>query len=105
MAAEQPRHPKIPLAAQTDSTEQQVKSGMTQEAIKQLSQSAGVISGSCSDFASALLDPFSGISVQIKAFYLHYQAKGLGQGFLMTVAGSITLILGFGYLLKYSINN
>ncbi|WP_300481048.1 DUF2339 domain-containing protein [Shewanella sp.] len=54
---------------------------------------------------AAIMAPFGAITEQIKSFYHHYQAKGLGPVFLMTVAGIITLTLGFGYLLQYSINH
>lgn len=54
---------------------------------------------------AAIMAPFVAIKEQVKGFYQHYQAKGLGPVFLMTVAGIITLTLGFGYLLQYSINH
>ncbi|GGP67864.1 hypothetical protein GCM10009347_36650 [Shewanella algicola] len=57
------------------------------------------------EFSSAALAPLSGLTDQARQFYQHYQTKGLGPVFLMTVAGIITLTLGFGYLLQYSINN
>lgn len=61
--------------------------------------------GNIGEFFSASLGPFSAVGEQLKAFYNHYQAKGLGPVFLMTVAGIITLTLGFAYLFQYSINN
>ncbi|MGI2171716.1 DUF2339 domain-containing protein [Shewanella sp. MF05960] len=57
------------------------------------------------EFSASALAPLSGLTEQAKSFYQHYQAKGLGPVFLMTVAGIITLTLGFGYLLQFSINN
>jgi len=36
--------------------------------------------------------------------YFHYQKQGKAPVFLMTVAGLITLTVGFGYLLQYSFN-
>ncbi|MGL5025516.1 MAG: DUF2339 domain-containing protein, partial [Shewanella oncorhynchi] len=54
---------------------------------------------------AAVMAPFTAVNEQVKSFYHHYQAKGLGPVFLMTVAGIITLTLGFGYLLQYSINH
>ncbi|MGI2206346.1 DUF2339 domain-containing protein [Shewanella oncorhynchi] len=54
---------------------------------------------------AAVVAPFVAVNEQVKSFYHHYQAKGLGPVFLMTVAGIITLTLGFGYLLQYSINH
>lgn len=77
------------------------KSGASTELAAQLSQSAAQLS----DSLISLLGPLSGIFNQIKSFYQHYQDRGQGPVFLMTVAGIITLTLGFGYLLQYSINN
>ncbi|AZG75072.1 DUF2339 domain-containing protein [Shewanella livingstonensis] len=57
------------------------------------------------EFSASAFAPFSGLTEQAKEFYKHYQSKGLGPVFLMTVAGIITLTLGFGYLLQFSINN
>lgn len=54
---------------------------------------------------ATVMAPFAAVNEQVKSFYHHYQAKGLGPVFLMTVAGIITLTLGFGYLLQYSINH
>ena len=54
---------------------------------------------------AAVMAPFAAVNEQVKSFYHHYQAKRLGPVFLMTVAGIITLTLGFGYLLQYSINH
>ncbi|RBP80373.1 putative membrane protein DUF2339 [Shewanella putrefaciens] len=54
---------------------------------------------------AAVMAPIAAVNEQVKSFYHHYQAKGLGPVFLMTVAGIITLTLGFGYLLQYSINH
>jgi hypothetical protein len=69
---------------------------------RQISASLG---GNLGEYFSASLGPFTAIGDQLKAFYNHYQAKGLGPVFLMTVAGIITLTLGFAYLFQYSINN
>jgi hypothetical protein len=37
--------------------------------------------------------------------YRHYREQGRGAVFMMTAAGAIALILGFGFLLQYSFNN
>lgn len=37
--------------------------------------------------------------------YHHYREQGRGTVFLMTAAGAIALISGFGFLLQYSLNN
>lgn len=63
------------------------------------------LQGSLGQLVNLLLGPFGGLGEQAKAFYQHYQAKGQGAVFLMTLAGIITLTLGFGYLLQYSINH
>ncbi|WP_037027505.1 DUF2339 domain-containing protein [Psychromonas aquimarina] len=76
---------------------------ITREAVIQLSQSG--LLNRLGEFAGALFGPFSAVSCQIHSFYKHYQQRGLGPVFLMTVVGIITLTLGFAYLLQYSINN
>ncbi|WP_445778227.1 DUF2339 domain-containing protein [Shewanella sp.] len=58
-----------------------------------------------SEFSAAAIAPLSGLTEQAKSVYQHYQAKGSGPVFLMTLAGIITLTLGFGYLLQFSINH
>ena len=72
---------------------------------QQLANSAAQLQGSLGQLVNLLLGPFGGLGEQAKAFYQHYQAKGQGAVFLMTLAGIITLTLGFGYLLQYSINH
>lgn len=72
---------------------------------KQLANSVAQLQGSLGQLVNLLLGPFGGLGEQAKAFYQHYQAKGQGAVFLMTLAGIITLTLGFGYLLQYSINH
>jgi hypothetical protein len=57
------------------------------------------------ELSSQALSPFSEVSSKARQFYQDYQAKGLGPVFLMTLAGIITLTLGFGYLLQFSINH
>ncbi len=54
---------------------------------------------------SPLLGHFGELITKASGFYRHYQAKGLGPVFLMTLAGIIAFTLGFGYLLQYSINH
>ncbi len=89
------------LPPQPQRHNQKAKVSASSELLNQLSQSAGQLNASL----SSLLGPFAGIFNQVKSFYQHYQEKGQGPVFLMTVAGIITLTLGFGYLLQYSINN
>ncbi|MCG9714924.1 DUF2339 domain-containing protein [Shewanella insulae] len=72
---------------------------------QQLANSVGQLQGSLGQLVNLLLGPFGGLGEQAKAFYQHYQAKGQGAVFLMTLAGIVTLTLGFGYLLQYSINH
>lgn len=92
---------QISIDPRPKSHKQQVKVSASSELLNQLSQSAGQLNASL----SSLLGPLAGIFNQVKYFYQHYQEKGQGPVFLMTVAGIITLTLGFGYLLQYSINN
>jgi hypothetical protein len=81
------------------------KSSTTEQVGNQLGNSVSQFSTSLGELTSSLLGPFSAIASQVKSFYQHYQSKGLGPVFLMTLAGIIALTLGFGYLLQYSINN
>ena len=71
----------------------------------QLSSSFYQLTDSLGQLILLLLGPFGGLAQQTKTFYRHYQAKGMGPVFLMTLAGIITFTLGFGYLLQYSINH
>ena len=52
-------------------------------------------------FTDFIVSPFSNLLTKAKSFYQDYQSRGLAAVFLMTVAGIITLTLGFGYLLQY----
>lgn len=88
-----------------DSVELQLESTEKQTISNKFSQSAGLLNTVLGELGSTLLGPFSSITGQIKSFYEHYQSKGLGPVFLMTVAGIITLTVGFAYLLQYSFNN
>lgn len=57
------------------------------------------------ELSSQALAPLAEVSDKARQFYQSYHAKGLGPVFLMTLAGIITLTLGFGYLLQFSINH
>jgi len=46
--------------------------------------------------------PFHELYHRLLRLYFHYQKQGKAPVFLMTVAGLITLTVGFGYLLQYS---
>ena len=48
--------------------------------------------------------PFHELYHRLIKLYYHYQKQGKAPVFLMTVAGLITLTVGFGYLLQYSFN-
>jgi hypothetical protein len=48
--------------------------------------------------------PFQELYHKLTKLYDHYQQQGKAPVFLMTVAGLITLSIGFGYLLQYSFN-
>ncbi|MDH5424735.1 MAG: DUF2339 domain-containing protein [Gammaproteobacteria bacterium] len=46
--------------------------------------------------------PFQALFHKLIKLYLHYKDQGKAPVFLMTVAGLLTLTVGFGYLLQYS---
>jgi len=52
----------------------------------------------------AFTAPFHELYHRLVRLYFHYQKQGKAPVFLMTVAGLITLTVGFGYLLQYSFN-
>ena len=58
----------------------------------------GFILSSLNIFAA----PFQDFYHKLSNLYCHYQKQGKAPVFLMTVAGLITLTIGFGYLLQYS---
>ncbi len=60
----------------------------------------GFILTSLSIFFAPIQDLFH----KIKTLYFHYQKQGKAPVFLMTIAGLITLTIGFGYLLQYAFN-
>lgn len=53
---------------------------------------------------SIITAPFQELYHKIVSLYYHYQKQGKAPVFLMTVAGILTLTVGFGYLLQYSFN-
>ena len=77
---------------------QPVKSELKEQAVNQLG-------GFFTSFFSTLFAPVAMLTGPLSSFYLHYQRRGLGPVFLMTVAGIITLTVGFGYLLQYSVTH
>ncbi|MGI2141405.1 DUF2339 domain-containing protein [Shewanella baltica] len=101
------RNTKNTSAEQVAKTEYQAQGQQLSDEVKlQASvQVASQFDDLLSQVLAAIMAPFGAITEQIKSFYHHYQAKELGPVFLMTVAGIITLTLGFGYLLQYSINH
>ncbi|MCP5077907.1 MAG: DUF2339 domain-containing protein, partial [Psychromonas sp.] len=70
-----------------------------------LAMSSEMTSGLVEQFSELALAPFLPLFSKIRSFYTHYQQRGLAAVFLMTVAGIITMTLGFTYLLQYSFNN
>lgn len=82
-----------------------IKQTRVELGVQATSQVEAQVEAFLSQGVAAIMAPFVAIKEQLKGFYQHYQAKGLGPVFLMTVAGIITLTLGFGYLLQYSINH
>ena len=101
------RNTKNTSAEQTAKTKHQAQDQQLSDEVKlQTSvQVASQFDDLLSQGLATIMAPFGAITEQIKSFYHHYQAKGLGPVFLMTIAGIITLTLGFGYLLQYSINH
>jgi len=101
------RNTKNTSAEQVAKTEYQAQGQQLSDEVKlQASvQVASQFDDLLSQGLATIMAPFGAITEQIKSFYHHYQAKGLGPVFLMTIAGIITLTLGFGYLLQYSINH
>lgn len=101
------RNTKNTSTEQTAKTEHQAQDQQLSDEVKlQASvQVASQFDELLSQGLAAVMAPFAAVNEQVKSFYHHYQAKGLGPVFLMTVAGIITLTLGFGYLLQYSINH
>jgi hypothetical protein len=97
----------ISHSALTSSLSEQQTSVVTKSPARQSALSAMVtqLADAIGEFSASAFAPISGLTAQAKEFYQHYQSKGLGPVFLMTVAGIITLTLGFGYLLQFSINN
>ncbi len=71
----------------------------------QLAKATAQLQGTLGQIVPLLLGPFAALGEQAKGFYDHYRDKGQSAVFLMTLAGIITLTLGFGYLLQYSINH
>ncbi|MDH5518545.1 MAG: DUF2339 domain-containing protein [Gammaproteobacteria bacterium] len=53
---------------------------------------------------SLFISPIQALAHRSKHLYQHYKDHGKAPVFLMTVAGLITLTVGFGYLLQYSFN-
>jgi hypothetical protein len=94
-------------SASTSSISAQQTSVVTKSPARQSALSAMVaqLAEAIGELSTSAFSPLSGLTEQAKEFYQHYQTKGLGPVFLMTVAGIITLTLGFGYLLQFSINN
>ncbi|WP_173496931.1 DUF2339 domain-containing protein [Shewanella sp. ISTPL2] len=93
-------------AAKTEHLSQAQNQQLSDEVKLQASvQAASQFDELLSQGLAAVMAPFAAVNEQVKSFYHHYQAKGLGPVFLMTVVGIITLTLGFGYLLQYSINH
>ncbi|WMB72172.1 DUF2339 domain-containing protein [Shewanella oncorhynchi] len=97
-STEQTAKTEHPIQAQNQQLSDEVKLQASVQAASQFDELL-------SQGLAAVMAPFAAVNEQVKSFYHHYQAKGLGPVFLMTVAGIITLTLGFGYLLQYSINH
>lgn len=46
--------------------------------------------------------PLAALLTKVSSVYKHYQSQGKAPAFFMTIAGILTLVMGFGYLLQYS---
>lgn len=57
------------------------------------------------EFLTLLLGPFGSLYHQVMKVYYRYQEQGRGPVFLMTAAGILALVMGFGFLLQYSFSN
>lgn len=68
-------------------------------------QATDPLGGFLVSFFGALFSPLVMLFEQVSTFYLHYQKRGLGPVFLMTVAGLVTLTAGFAYILQYSVTH
>jgi len=53
---------------------------------------------------STILGPFTALLSSFSKIYQHYKNQGKAPVFFLTLAGIITLVMGFGYLLQYSFN-
>ncbi len=49
-----------------------------------------------------MLGPVAALFVRFLDIYKHYQSQGKAPVFFMTIAGILTLVMGFGYLFQYS---
>lgn len=97
-------HPSAAIKARADSSKP-TKNSFIHTLGQQLSTSFYQLTDSLGQLILLLLGPLGSLGQQAKSFYRHYQAKGMGPVFLMTLAGIITFTLGFGYLLQYSVNH
>ncbi len=64
-----------------------------------------VTSNALSDLLMMLFGPFSSLFHQVLNVYQRYQKQGRAPAFLMTAAGILALVMGFGFLLQYSFSN
>ena len=55
-----------------------------------------------SEAALQMFGPVAALFVRFLDIYKHYQSQGKAPVFFMTIAGILTLVMGFGYLLQYS---
>lgn len=53
---------------------------------------------------SSVLGPFTSLLSSFTKIYAHYKKQGKAPVFFLTLAGIVTLVMGFGYLLQYSFN-
>ncbi|SFD04986.1 DUF2339 domain-containing protein [Pseudoalteromonas denitrificans] len=53
---------------------------------------------------STIFGPITALLSSFIDIYQHYKKQGKAPAFFLTIAGIITLVMGFGYLLQYSFN-
>ena len=90
------------ISPSVDSHVQQAPSqGLQNVAVK---RSESLFSTVFFELVQSFLGPISGLFSKSMGIYQHYREQGKAPVFLMTVAGVIALVMGFGYLLQYSLN-
>jgi len=72
--------------------------------VKKGSFTQGIINKILEPLVSTILGPFTSLLSSFTKIYTHYKKQGKAPVFFLTLAGIVTLVMGFGYLLQYSFN-